>query len=820
MIGRFGLGGGAANGQSGAQAHSNSAGATKSQNTKISSIANIPGMSMPKMKFADLTKKVSAGLNIPLGVDQERKAKVEAEEKKSQMGQALAILENASLQAPASHYGLILAYCGRSLSPIMSPGIKFTWFRMSGEDTVDQIEESNRAWYAPSADDIGCMICVQCEDNFDQGCSRYLECGPIRADQVLCSMLEAVIDHGMHESKEVCVSLGLKEGENCITSNVSGVQLSTVLDRDLPFLQLHGRSHIEIDEQGIFISIPTFQQSSLPSGKGSNSSSSGLKNAGAKDPQPSAKASFNTSRRGLRLPASSDMTVWCAQPTALLLRVPVTRKSGETDESPSSPGSVSAPESGGEDEKMRQFLNSSILSIPWIYEGHNLSPAAYIAENESQLSPEDRERIVKEAEEDSIIFANTVCALAEFISTLPEGTSELLLCFHCVDRHARDVLALSMRALACQPSNSTRANRYSTLPWFHSDPSAGQDLVAEAAETDQDLRRRLKAMEAETIELKRERNELMNQLLAVREDLSHKNPTLERLERSRPAPDTAEESQEELGANDNRSLMSKIIDLENKLNIASKKEAELTKLRADLEARNDKLAVDVEKFKRQVDDLSSKLVTIQALYDRQSLSMQSLEDNHAGLVGQVEEMRKQQKELNKLKQTLSERTSEVERLQETILLLESEIQRGSTDRSELESSLGALQVEMTNKCKQYDAMLAQMEVQLSEALTESKRLQRDKAGQDEVLKAQQEALLEAKKWELQLKESQVTVSRITAEMNHLQRKSESQARDLKRVMMDNAATIAEFEKALVRKSEECNVSCVRIYWHVQAVCLS
>lgn len=45
-----------------------------------------------------------------------------------------------------------------------------------------------------------------------------------------------------------------------------------------------------------------------------------------------------------------------------------------------------------------------------------------------------------------------------------------------------------------------------------------------------------------------------------------------------------------------------------------------------------------------------------------------------------------------------------------------------------------------------------------------------------------------------------------AEINHLQRKSDSQSRDLKKLMTDNAATIAEFEKALVRKSEECNVS--------------
>jgi hypothetical protein len=57
----------------------------------------------------------------------------------------------------------------------MSNGIKFTWFRMSGEDRIDQLEESAKAWYAPTVDDIGSVICLQCEDNFYQGCSRYIE---------------------------------------------------------------------------------------------------------------------------------------------------------------------------------------------------------------------------------------------------------------------------------------------------------------------------------------------------------------------------------------------------------------------------------------------------------------------------------------------------------------------------------------------------------------------------------------------------------------------------------------------------------------------
>jgi CRISPR/Cas system CSM-associated protein Csm4 (group 5 of RAMP superfamily) len=51
--------------------------------------------------------------------------------------------------------------------------------------------------------------------------------------------------------------------------------------------------------------------------------------------------------------------------------------------------------------------------------------------------------------------------------------------------------------------------------------------------------------------------------------------------------------------------------------------------------------------------------------------------------------------------------------------------------------------------------------------------------------------------------------RPTAEINHLQKKSESQTRDLKKTMKDNAQALAEFEKALIRKSEECNVSAFR-----------
>ena len=42
-------------------------------------------------------------------------------------------------------------------------------------------------------------------------------------------------------------------------------------------------------------------------------------------------------------------------------------------------------------------------------------------------------------------------------------------------------------------------------------------------------------------------------------------------------------------------------------------------------------------------------------------------------------------------------------------------------------------------------------------------------------------------------------------MNHLQQKADSLSRDLKKYMKDSAVSLAEFERALVRKTEECDV---------------
>lgn len=88
--------------------------------------------------------------------------------------EVMKIIQDVKLVCPPSHSGFILAFNSRNLSPVIHPGIKFTWYRMA-HDKIDPIDGCLTAWYAPTVDDIGSIICAQCSDNYDQGCSRYNE---------------------------------------------------------------------------------------------------------------------------------------------------------------------------------------------------------------------------------------------------------------------------------------------------------------------------------------------------------------------------------------------------------------------------------------------------------------------------------------------------------------------------------------------------------------------------------------------------------------------------------------------------------------------
>lgn len=88
----------------------------------------------------------------------------------------------------------------------------------------------------------------------------------------------------------------------------------------------------------------------------------------------------------------------------------------------------------------------------------------------------------------------------------------------------RDLLIISLRLLVFMPRHATRYERMKLLPWISEklDNKDGEnELVSNFADSITEVQKRLIALEEENVMLKKERNELTNQLLDVREELLH-----------------------------------------------------------------------------------------------------------------------------------------------------------------------------------------------------------------------------------------------------------------------------------------------------------
>lgn len=179
MISRFGFS--SSSSSSASAPTSNNAAPTAPRGGSITGNYSMSSIS----SFTGITKKMSDMTASLMSSGNEAHDKKAADDRKIQITQVLSMLEDVHLQIPPNHSGLIIAYTGKNMSPILHPGIKFTWYRMKIDKvthkaggSMDNIDDSHKTcWYAPSIDDLGCMICVQCEDNFEQGCAKYLEVG-------------------------------------------------------------------------------------------------------------------------------------------------------------------------------------------------------------------------------------------------------------------------------------------------------------------------------------------------------------------------------------------------------------------------------------------------------------------------------------------------------------------------------------------------------------------------------------------------------------------------------------------------------------------
>jgi len=125
---------------------------------------------------------------------------------------------------------------------------------------------------------------------------------------------------------------------------------------------------------------------------------------------------------------------------------------------------------------------------------------------------------------------------------------------------------------------------------------------------------------------------------------------------------------------------------------------------------------------------------------------------------------------------------------------------------EVKSRLVAKEAEMKNyieitndREKKHFQTVLLIEEQLTSAITENKKFERE-------LTSLQSTVVENQQMKADIRLIQGEKDKLSGELNHLQQRADSLGRDLKKYMRDSAVSVAEFEKALIRKTEECDVS--------------
>ena len=128
------------------------------------------------------------------------------------------------------------------------------------------------------------------------------------------------------------------------------------------------------------------------------------------------------------------------------------------------------------------------------------------------------------------------------------------------------------------------------------------------------------------------------------------------------------------------------------------------------------------------------------------------------------------------------------------------------DIEEIKTTLAVKEAEMRNyveisseREKKHLQTVLLIEQQLTIATTENKKFERE-------LVSLQSTIVENQQMKAEIRMIQGEKDRLSGELNHLQQRADSLGRDLKKYMRDSAVSVAEFEKALIRKTEECDVS--------------
>jgi hypothetical protein len=597
----------------------------------------------------------------------------------TRMKEIMTLLEEFRLQCPPTHAGLVVAFTATNLSPLSDPDIKYKWYRMDKQqDQFLQIDQGPRAWYPPTADDIGKVICAQCEDVFEQGYCRYAETGPVEADPLLRSMLDSALENGSYAMKDASVSLGVNTLDPEVNAMVVSFDMqakhrfSALEQSPSPvgaggFVQFEGRVEAEVSREGIFLSFA----------EGEGTIAGGF------------------SRKGLLIKNSTSISVQCMLPASLVIAValpsappappalalPAAVEADDASAAEAKPeeeaagepvaaaASADAAEGGEENNEQKDpelketetETEGAVSSESGGAEGAAAvlkpaasprtsprssdaaapgspapsSPSAAAEDEASQPWAWVGERSGEQYKQVVAFFANVgTCVVPEF-----------RVCLACGDRMQRDAMALSIRALAALAPEAGMRARMSALPWAGMASAAGAVHSMAGSE----LGSRLKDLENENKQVKRERDELNLQLLEHHHEGGGGGSSHERT-----SSGDGDEGEELASA-----ARAKIRSLENEILTSRRKEMEVEQSSLEKDAQLSRLAAEKDAQDKVVVDLQERLGGRQRALAESEAAALELRAQVDGMEADMRSVGKDKAETKKARATLREMENEM-----------------------------------------------------------------------------------------------------------------------------------------------------------------
>ncbi len=679
------------------------------------------------------------------------------------------LMSDLRLQVPSSSAGLAVAYSSATMSPLdgEQSGMILTWHRTSTTENgeLTQVQHSKCPFYAPSCDDIGARLCVQCQDDMSEGYARYLESERVvEADPLLRSITESAISSAQYSAKKCQCSLGMevREGPE-LEQNLDADSRSTpssperfieqllrrqkrsALNEAEYFLELPHSKVIHVDRAGILLDI----SSDTENGSGSKSLPAEAPNLG------------NDILYCLSVACSNKLSVACAGPRSLVLTIPVSGQSAVPSGAVEGVDStyVKKEDEAAEDGKSEVYEPQS---PPWSFVTAKWNDS--ISSMERNVST-DESATVNEAQS-----ADMETRLAKYFNTLPRETKSIKLCIVCDSRMDRDVLVLSIRTLACRDPSEDLASEEeisTMLPWKGSKTTSETHL-----ETSVEMGSRLNFLEHENVALK--------QLLSGQSSLQKSESSI--------SISSREENEIKLKAAAHQEKTAMIQAELDKL-IGEKLEAE-----GELEVRDRRIA----QLRRENEQLAADLSNAK----KESLTAQ---ETSKGATGEATEAKAALEILQIENKSLQEALTTLEQKVEDATAVEAELRSKTEDMERrLENALEVAETK-AGEADHAVAHVKELEQQLFSAISGKIKQDAQIAVLTDKLAKRDGIASERDAYEEEAKKAKVMTEKATAQMNHERKKAEGASKELKKVMKENALTLQEFERALQRKSEECNL---------------